>query len=497
MSTHMRTVLAVWRGRRDRSLADASYTVYLVIMIALVTIAPLVRGVWLVATDAALAAAVAPTTAAPIAGVVVASVWVVALIAGHVRGPVVFEPFLAHVLTGGAIPQRTAFARTVWITVGVSSAVGATVAGCLSLAWNAAGALTGVGGSAAVLAGAACGGIAAVLWLVGQCAGDRALAVSVGMVTMSLAAAVTLPSSWPFSPVGWVMATYAQAGDPWPALALTGMAALGLALTPRLTALLNPATVARQSRQWAGVRLHAGTLDFSASASTYQPLPRRGRSKFAVRGAPSFALLVLVRDALAAVRTPARLATSIIGLVCCGALIALAATAVPTAWMLSAAAGLAAYAAVGAVSDGIRHAIEAAAALPLYGTSDLAMLAAHALFPILVTILAVTIGAIGFSVLAPTATWTALAAALALAVSAVAIRVMNALKPPLPLALLVPIPTPAGDAAALNRVLWAADGLIFAAAAGLAAAIVASAILPVAGLVFAVITVSAYRWKRR
>ncbi len=493
----MRTVLAVWRSRHDRSLAEASYTVYLVIMIALVTIAPLVRGVWLVATDAALAAAVAPTTAAPIAGVVVASVWVVALVAGHVRGPVVFEPFLAHVLTGGPIPQRTAFARTVSITVGVSSAIGAAVAGCLSLAWNTAGALTGVGGSAAVLAGAACGALAAVLWLVGQCAGDRALAVGVGVVTTSLVAAVTLPSSWVFSPVGWVMAAYARAGEPGPAFALMGLAALGLALTPRLTARLNPATVVRQSRQWASVRLHAGTLDFSASAATYQPLPRRGRSRFAIRGAPLLALVVFVRDARAAIRTPPRLTTSVIGLVCCGALVTLAATAVPTAWMLSAAAGLVAYAAVGAVSDGIRHAIEAAAALPLYGLSDLAMLAAHVLFPILVTIVAVTIGAIGFSVLAPTATWTAIAAALALAVSVVAIRVMNALKPPLPIALLVPIPTPAGDAAALNRVLWAVDGLIFAALAGLAASAAAGTVLPALILFVAVLAVSSFRWKRR
>jgi len=87
-----------------------------------------------------------------------------------------------------------------------------------------------------------------------------------------------------------------------------------------------------------------------------------------------------------------------------------------------------------------------------------------------------------------------IASAVIVALGAVVLRLMNALKPPLPLALLTPIPTPAGDMAALNRVIWALDGVLLAGLLGAAASLSATAILAPLAVVAVAGLIARRRW---
>jgi len=529
-ATILRDLRRTVREARRRPTADTSYAVYLAMLIVLVAVVPVVRAGWLFVTDPVNAVALTSAATVPVIAGVVGLVWAAAVIAGRLRGPVVFTPFLAHALTTSPVPQRRAFARQVWMSVAALSAAGALCGAVLAAAEAAAvtsataaaaaspstaalattaassafmiapGAALGVALSASV--GAACGIVAALLWLVGQAVPSRWSALAIGV----LAALSTVA----FSAQAWGL-TFdpALAGSTLAALAAVGahpLAAPGallaaltlLAVVPLLLSRLEPRVVLGQSLRWEAVRLHTSTLELSASVATYQTVPRAGRRRFAIGGrARSLPAIIVRRDAVAALRTPGRLAIGVLVLLACGALITGAAVVAPPAWMLGAIAGVAAYAAAGPLSDGLRHAVEAASALPLYGTSDSALLLLHTLFPALAVGLVVATGAVLVTAFWPPAAALPLASigsAVIVAIGAVVLRLMNALKPPLPLALLTPIPTPAGDMAALNRVIWALDGVLLAGLLGAAASLSATAILAPLAVVAVAGLIARRRW---
>src|SRR5690606_21405153 len=86
---------------------------------------------------------------------------------------------------------------------------------------------------------------------------------------------------------------------------------------------------------------------------------------------------------------------------------------------------------------------------------------------------------------------------LTLGVLALISRVGNALKGPLPPAMLTPIPTPMGDLGAAIRMAWAVDSLLIAALAGAAAALVLQAPILLIGVTASLIGVVVSRWRRR
>jgi hypothetical protein len=116
-------------------------------------------------------------------------------------------------------------------------------------------------------------------------------------------------------------------------------------------------------------------------------------------------------------------------------------------------------------SDGFRHVAEVAAAPPLYGVSTLRLIGLHAALPVLggVVFSAAGVGvgvvlwgeALGIGVV-----WSALAAAVLSVLLLVLVRVYDSAKGPLPLTLMAPVPTPAGDASALVVAAWQADAVI-------------------------------------
>lgn len=530
-ATVLRDLRRTVREARRRPAADTSYAVYLALLIVLVAVVPVVRAGWLFVTDPVNAVALTSAATVPVIAGVVGLVWAAAVIAGRLRGPVVFTPFLAHALTTSPVPQRRAFARQVWmsvVTLSVAGALcGATLAAASAAAVTSAAASAVTSPSAAALAaassvsvaapeialgvalaasvGAACGIVAALLWLVGQAVPPRWSALAIGVLA-ALSTVAFGAQAWGF-PFGPTLATSTLAG-----LAAVGthpLAAPGtllaaltlLAVVPLLLSVLEPRVVLGQSLRWEAVRLHTSTLELSASVATYQSVPRAGRRRFAIGGrARSLPAIIVRRDAVAALRTPGRLAIGVLVLLACGALIAGAAAVAPPAWMLGAIAGVAAYAAAGPLSDGLRHAVEAASALPLYGTSDSALLLLHTLFPALAVGLVVATGAVLVTLFWPPAAALPLASigsAVIVAIGSVVLRLMNALKPPLPLALLTPIPTPAGDAAALNRVIWALDGVILAGLLGAAVTLTATSVLAPLGVVAVAGLIARRRWALR
>ncbi len=478
MSGAIRTSWQLWRAPRARTVADRAYLVYMGILLALVTIAPLARGMWMLVTDPVVTAWLLPEVASAEAALIIAAVWVAALVTGRFRGPVVFAPFLAFAFSASPLPRRHAYARPFWRSAITTTLIGTLVAALVSAAWAAQGAATLMGLAGLIVAGAACGMIAAVLWLFGQCSSVRATGIVVVLLATVGAAGVAL-----LVPVG--------------AALLATCAVVAAALVPWMLDRLHAEMVLAQSVRWEAAQLHAGVLDLSASAATYQALPRGRHRFFAIRRAGRLATRILIRDGIAATRTPARLVAGAAGLLVAGGLMMLA-LASPSI-LVAAIAGLVTYVAVGPLTDGLRHAADASAALPLYGVSDLALVASHVVFPLFAAMVLLVLGGAAVLLWLPAALSLAAscAASIVLALTSVGGRLMGALKPPMPVTLLVPMPTPMGDMAALARMVWAIDGVVVAGFAGVAASMILSAPWMPVVMLAGGLAIIAHRWNRR
>jgi hypothetical protein len=236
-------------------------------------------------------------------------------------------------------------------------------------------------------------------------------------------------------------------------------------------------------------------LDVSSAASAYVPQPHAGRRWRAVHRVRSLPLRLALGDAVAAARTPGRLAIGVAGLLVAGVLMGFASLhLVP--W-LAAVAGAVAYVAVGTVTDGIRHAVEAMSSTAMYGVSDLAMIGGHALFPAMSAVTVVAVVALVVVAAMGGAVWGSAFGAVVVALSAVAARVLDALKPPMPVVLLLPIPTPMGDLSAANRVVWVLDALLLTGLAGAGVAVVGRAPWVLVLCVVVIAAVGIRRWVRR
>jgi hypothetical protein len=462
-------------------------------MVALVTVAPIARGVWLAATDRGAAETIASVVSGGTVPVTMLATWAAALAAGTFRGPVVLPPVLAHALATAPLSQWRAFRMRILAPCLIAAVGGAACAAVLCCAWSALGELMPIGAISAVTAGLAWGAIAGALWFAGQIASARQLTTACGALVSAalLVVSVSLSSS---GATGKIAATLLT--SPVTAATLAAVAILMVCYIRPLSSRLDPCTVITQSLKWETATAHAGTLDLSASATTYQPLPRSGRHIFAIADQAGFLRVIVRRDAVAAARTPARLMAAILALLAAGALIAAAATSVPELSALGAVAGMLTFVAAGALTDGLRHVIDGSSAIPLYGVSELRLLAAHGMFPLLAATVTVAIGVALVAMLRSLDFTAGLLPALLTAAGAIMLRLMSALKPPLPIALLAPLPTPAGDLSALSRLVWAFDAMLLAAVVGIAAplATLAPAAIVITMLLIAAIT--ARRWRQ-
>lgn len=460
----LRAVRRAYGGRGDRpGRADIAYNVYLGALMAVMVAFPVGRAVALaLAAPAAVAALTAPGSV-DVVGVVLGLALATLTLAGTLHGPVSLEPAFVRLLAETDLPRRRGLVRP------FATKAAAVVTAALLGAGAFGGVLVSAGvvslGGAARFVGlcAALGVVGAVAWLVGQAASPR-VAGCIGAVIAALtvlghlvpAVRVVLPWTW--------------AAAAWPGVAppfvltdvlLVGLAAASVAAVPHLLDLLRGSRLAEDAARWHSVRTSALSGDVAHALGTLRARPAVGRRWRAVRGGRP-ALVFLVRDLVGAARTPVRLTVGFVVLLGSAVLVALAAS-VPSGWVLGGVGAGLAYLALGVLSDGFRHATDAAVAPPLYGYGTRTLFALHGIAPVVGAVAASAIGigtAVGLGIdVRPEPVVAAL-------LLGVLVRAYDSAKGPLPVVLLTSVPSPFGDLSSLVVSVWEADALVVATVTG-------------------------------
>jgi hypothetical protein len=500
VNPRLRAATAIWRARQQRAAGDRAFIAYSLVLFVLIVAAPVLRAAWLEVTVRRTAVLLTDPASAVVAAVVVLAVWAAALMVGRSRGPAVTAPFLAHVLTASDLRGRTTFGRQALLAVVGLAVVGAGAAMFLGAALAAVGLLPVQSAVGFAVRGLLIGVLTGLCWLLGEAAPRLAAVVAAVLFTAAAvlavlgtrAAASTSVSGTAMSAWAWAAPTVGAAGI----VVLGVLAVLGLVVAPRMLDRIEGATVTAQSERWDVAIAHAVTLDFAGATGTYQALPTAGRRLRAVLdGAPPL-VLVVVRDAVGAVRTPARLVGGVLMVAGASSLLVLAAQGTAAAPLLGAVAAGLLYAGAGAFTRGIQHVAQVSRNQPLYGFSDGLLLVLHSTFPVAISVVVAlaTTGVVGGLVaggLAAGSFWIACV----LPAVVIAARVSDALRGPSPLFLMTPAPSAVGDPMPLLRILWALDAPILAVLAGSAAGVGS---LPSVVAVAVVITVFLFvRWGRR
>lgn len=456
------------KGRPD---PDRLYRVYVVVLLACVVAGPAVHAAVTTLSlpfllDALRSPALPLLVPAGVAGLAAS-----ALVVGRSLGPVLGEPFRLQVLAGGPqrrrVSLRPRFLAAGAVVVTVVAVAGAVPTLALIRAGSTGPGLVLVG----VAAGALAGVISAVCWLAGQALSPRkARVLTASLVGIGVAASALglwAGGHWPWGAGRWALAggSWAPAGSIAPTtllltlLAVTATAAA--ASVPRLLDRLSGPVLTVQASRWRSATTAAGAGDLHGALAAYRPVPSRAPTRPAVGAGPGLALVVLRRDVVGLSRTPGRLLLAVTGTLAAVVLAGLVAL-LPTqvAWAALAAAAAWGYLALGPVSDGFRHAVEVASAPVLYGVGDHRLLALHALLPTLLVLLA---GAAGLALvgLVGSGPLPSLAAGAGLLLG-VLVHLYDAAKGPMPVSLLTPVPTPAGDASGIAVALWQVDALLMA-----------------------------------
>lgn len=488
----LRAVRAVRRGRGEHlSAGDTSYRIYLGVMLSVTVVAPIVRVLLLSVGPVVLVlgSAQLPGIAA---GLTVATAGAVLL--GGYGGPVRAGLPQLDLLFTSAIPRSLLLARPVLGWLGAAALLGA-VAGALLAIGGALAAPIAPGASVTLLAAGACLG---VLWggaqLVGQI-GPRVRAIVVGaLCALALAQLLWGPLGDPWSGVARIVVGLGSAGPGVPGGAV-GFAVIALSSGVVLLGALSAAArldrerLRAQAATWGSARALALTGDPSAALAKLGRPVTMGR-RLRLRGGRGGVASFVRRDLLGIVRAPGRSLAAGAGALLAGVLWAAAVT--EPGGVLSAAVlgGAALLIATISLAPWCRGIVTAAAGSgspplpPLLPSSPRALLARHAVAPLILAVLALGVGGAAFGWVWSGWAWggwawagpggegsaalRALATAPVAAVAAVLLRIAAALKGTIPLRLLAPVPTAAGDLAAINVFVWSIDGPVVAAVSGAA-----------------------------
>ena len=500
------SAVGAMRTRRDG--AQVVYALYVGALVTVLLGAPVVRALVLgLARPPAVDLLRSPGSSLVVA-TACGTALAVALAAGSVRGPVLVTPVRA-LLAATDLPRRCTLRGALLAPVALLVAAAAAAAALLAGVLVAAGSATPAGGTAFVAASAAFAVVSGVVWLAGQVlAGDHpeVLALLAGALLAATALTVAVPSSSVLVPWGWVGAAWPGAGAPpwWPVVALLVTTAAAAACAPALLERLHLGTVLEQSRRWQAARTAASVADVATALAAFRTGPRRGRRRRAVVAAPA-PVRYPVRDAVGASRTPARAVVASAALVASGALVGLAAALAdrsgmaatgggpaaggPSAWALAAVGAVVGFAALGVLGDGFRQAAAGAGAPRLDGHGTARLYALHATLPLAWGSACAGAGASAAAhAAAPGApVVTAVVTAVLVTAVLVAARAHDSARGPLPLALLMPVPSPGGDLSGLGVALWQVDAVVLSVVAAVLVVTAATTSGPVAGAVASVV----------
>lgn len=494
----MKSALAIWKSRGHRPAGgEYAYRLYMGILLALVSIVPVLRVLWLAVTSPEGMAVLTAPHAPELAGYIAATLWVTALLLGRERGPALLPPFPLYVLAGSGVPRSSVFREPVLrsglLVTMVTTGGAVLVAGALL----SHGAATLPVAAGFVLTGVLAGVITTAAWLTGQALPRTALAIAAALAGLAVACHF-VPPLQPFTPWGWVASAYpGTVTSHRPLLCLTALCFASLAAMPWLMNALQITRVVGQAERWRIARVHAVGMDLGAAVTTFRAGPRVGRRLRAVQSANSLAVTYLLRDAVGAMRTPGRLALSLAALSTAGVLLTLATMPDAPVLLLGAAAGITVFAGLGPLTEGLRHVAALAAYPALYGVGDERLLAYHLLFPVLIALVILVIAAGVCAAASGVPPGTAMISGVLLGALTTAARISTAVKGPMPASLRTPVPTPMGDVSVLAKTAWAVDGVLLAALAGVSCAFVLHSWIPGATAAAVIAAVAVMRWRRR
>ncbi len=473
-----------YRGRGDRrSPSDVAYNLYLAALAVPLVAFPIVRAVVLALLAPPTLAALVGPASIPVVGAVLGLVLAGLVWLGVLYGPVNLEPAFVRLLADTDLPRHRTLARP------FATKATIVVVVLVLLAVLFGGVLVGAGAASLARAVrftvlcAVLGVVGAVMWLAGQAAAPRVAGGVGGLIAVLSVLGLMVPGVGAVLPWGWVATAWPPAAVSFALtdLALVLLAVVAVGSARLLLDLLRSARLADDAARWRAAGTAALSGDVAHALGGLRARPSVGRRWRAVRGGRS-AVVFLVRDLVGAARTPVRLAVGIVSLV--GAVLVVAvATSLPAGWVLAALGAALACLALGVLTDGFRHATDAAVAPPLYGYTTPALFTRHGLAPLVVAVAAIAAGIGAAAMLGMGARVLPVCVVLLLVVL---IRAYDSAKGPLPVLLLTPVPSPFGDLSSLNVSLWQADALLIAVVTGALAAAAAPG-SPVALLVLALV----------
>lgn len=453
----LRTIRRLHRFRAEAlSARDLAFAVYVVLFLIAVVGTPvvvlLVRAMGHPASLRVLESPGVGQTVGLLAGVGLAAMAAL----GAMRGPVILSPFLTHLVAASDMARRNTLLRPFLIA---SSALVVVVTGTAVI-------LSGVllhAGSASVsasagftLASTSYGVLLGVAWLCGQALGPTRAWRLTGLTLLAVAATWVVPalaSVTPWGSLGLLWPT-SPAGVWWPYASSGLSAVVSVGLTPRLLDSLRGPALQDQASRWQAAGVSVRTADFAGALERYRTSPRVGRSWRAVISAPPVVRFA-IRDLIGAARTPSRLAVGSTGLALAGWLTHLSFALDENSWIPGVMGACLGYASAGVVTDGLRHAAEAAAAPPLYGCSNAALFWLHSIFPTLWTLTCMLLGVV--FAWPPQPELGSLTSTAALGVLLVVMRAYDSAKGFIPPLLMDPAPSPAGDLSGLFVLTWQID----------------------------------------
>jgi hypothetical protein len=452
--------------QRDDSMAprDIAYSVYAGVLGVLVVAVPSARALVLAIAQPWVLQAVQAPEAGRIVGTAAGLLLAGTAAAGAVFGPVRLPPFFAGVLAGNDLSRR----RTLLRPFGGSAIILTAIMVCGAAPIGAALSVSAGVPVAAVIrfsvAIASFGILSSVVWLIGQRIGQRKGWLLPTVLLGAVVLTWTLPDLLALVPWGWVgLAWPAISAATWAPFPLLLLAVAGVLFVPRLLDSLGGPGLLDQAHRWdlaAGAAV-SGDLDFAFDA--FRARPRLGRSWNAVAWTAMVPRFVAM-DLIGTFRTPVRFIAGTAFLILAGVATALAYSMTELAWLPATIGSVLGYLAVGVFCDGLRHAAEAAVAPPLYGHSTARLYLLHSLLPALLAIGCATAGAALASLAG--AGFPSVVCIILVSVFLVAVRAYDSAKGPLPLSLLAPVATPAGDLSGLVVLGWHADAPIIAALVG-------------------------------
>lgn len=481
----LRLIRTSYRRRgTSRGSGETAYLVYLVVFASITAFFPVARLVVLEMASPAVRAVLAEGVAS---GALLRSVALGCALFGAafvalstVRGPIAASPFMISLLIDGPFPRRRSLLRPFAVALGF-----------VALGFAAAGAVigAGLGGGSALWFGTAAGAFAGALlawcWLAGLYLRGRAWVLALALVLWGVLG-MLVPEASPWGAVGFAM--LGSGG----ALLVVAAISLLLALSvPPMLDRLSSEELRTQAFTWQTAGDAAGLGDFATAIGSLQARATHFRGVHAVRDL-RLGTLFFVRDLIAALRTPMRFGFSVsaMGVLPFAAVWVLGVQAAAPA-LVGAALTIAAYLALGGLTDGYAHAAGTAGAPSIYGWSTRKLFLLHSILPLVLGIAGAVLGWVAatpmvvdrapFSLLGPLL----LSVPLMLAMC-VAARAYDSVKGPLPVVLTTPISSPAGDPGLLLQLAWRADALIYVAVLG-AAAIYLELRAPLAGAAIAVL----------